>query len=76
MLLQDERAAQLRHLARLSALVTGFAMASFLQFNFDVNSVQSGVLVAYAATTALVVGAQLNLLWSEALLAWADAERY
>lgn len=30
-------------------------MASFLQFNFDVNSVQSGVLVAYAAVTALVV---------------------
>ena len=52
---QDERAAQLKSLARLSALVTGFAMASFLQFNFDVDSVQAGVLVAYAATTALVV---------------------
>ena len=63
---QDERAAQLRHLARLSALVTGFALASFLQFNFDVNSVQSGVLMAYAATTALVVSS--SKAWTRSAL--------
>ena len=53
--LQAERAVQLRNLAKLSALVAGFAMASFLQFNFDTSIVQPGVLTGYALVTALVV---------------------
>ena len=53
---------QLRNLAKLSALVAGFAMASFLQFNFDISTVQNGVLTAYALVTALVVRWQISSL--------------
>lgn len=50
-----ERSEQVRNLSTLSALVAGFAVASFLEFNFDVNDVPTGLAVAYATTTALVV---------------------
>ena len=66
--LQAERAVQLRNLAKLSALVAGFAMASFLQFNFDTSIVQPSVLTGYALVTALVV----RLVWFGlvSLFAW------
>ena len=54
---------QLRNLAKLSALVAGFAMASFLQFNFDISLVQTSVLTGYALVTALVVS---GVLWRSA----------
>jgi cytochrome bd-type quinol oxidase subunit 2 len=52
---QEERAAQVRNLSTLSALVAGFAMASFLEFNFDVSGINEGLMLAYGITTALVV---------------------
>lgn len=55
---------QLRNLAKLSALVAGFAMASFLQFNFDISLVQTSVLTGYALVTALVVS---GMLWRSAM---------
>lgn len=54
-MLQAERALQLKNLSKQAALVAGFAMASFLQFNFDPSTVQRGVLTCYAILTASVV---------------------
>ena len=52
---QAERAQQLKYLSKLAALVAGFAMASFLQFNFQPSTVQRGVLTCYAIVTSAVV---------------------
>eukprot|EP00884_Botryococcus_braunii_P013083 jgi/Botrbrau1/21776/Bobra.0190s0004.1 len=56
----EERSEQVRNLSTLSALVAGFAVASFLEFNFDVTIVPDGLLIAYGITTALV--AAMNML--------------
>ena len=53
--LQDDRADQLKGLARLSAIVAGFSMSSFLEFNFDASTVPSSLLIAYGISTSLVV---------------------
>ncbi len=42
-------------MTNLSALLAGFAMASFLQFGFDDSTVNVGVLVAFGLTTSVVV---------------------
>ena len=42
-------------MTNLSALLAGFAMASFLQFNFDDSTVNIGVLIAFGLTTSVVV---------------------
>lgn len=53
--MQDERGEQLKNMTNLSALLAGFAMASFLQFGFDDSTVNIGVLIAFGLTTAVVV---------------------
>ncbi|KAK9829265.1 hypothetical protein WJX72_004859 [[Myrmecia] bisecta] len=50
----DEHAEQLKNLANLAALTAGFAMSSFLQFSFDNNASQPGVLIAFGVTASLV----------------------
>jgi hypothetical protein len=52
---QDERGEQLKNMTNLSALMAGFAMASFLQFNFDDSRVSTGVLFCFGLTTSVVV---------------------
>ena len=42
-------------MTNLSALLAGFAMASFLQFSFDDSTVNIGVLIAFGLTTSVVV---------------------
>lgn len=42
-------------MTNLSALLAGFAMASFLQFNFDDDKVSTGVLFCFGLTTSVVV---------------------
>ena len=42
-------------MTNLSALMAGFAMASFLQFGFEDNTVSVGVLVGFGLTTSVVV---------------------
>lgn len=55
LLVQDDRADQLKGLARLSAIIAGFSMSSFLEFNFDASTVPLGLLIAYGISTSLVV---------------------
>lgn len=42
-------------MTNLSALMAGFAMASFLQFGFEDRNVSVGVLVGFGLTTSVVV---------------------
>ncbi len=53
--MQDERGEQLKTMTNLSALMAGFAMASFLQFGFEDKTVSVGVLVGFGITTSVVV---------------------
>ena len=46
-------------MTNLSALLAGFAMASFLQFGFDDGTVHIGVLIAFGLTTSVVVRRRL-----------------
>ena len=67
---QNDRANQLKNLAKLSAIIAGFSMSSFLEFNFDPNTVPSGLLIAYGLTTAAVVSVAWKIKRCEG---WIDA---
>ena len=60
---QDERGEQLKTMTNLSALMAGFAMASFLQFGFEDKTVSVGVLVGFGLTTSVVVRILLKILY-------------
>lgn len=55
----EERAEQLKAISNLSALIAGFALVSFLQFDFDPNASSEGVQLAFGLTIALTVRASL-----------------
>ena len=42
-------------MAELAALITGFEMIAFLQFQFDTESTNNPLQLAYAITSALTV---------------------
>ncbi|CAL8469232.1 g8773 [Coccomyxa elongata] len=56
----EERSEQLKSFANLAALITGFAIVAFLQFDFDVAASNPGVVLAFGMTMALVVGLSIN----------------
>ncbi|PRW59460.1 Calcium release-activated calcium channel isoform A [Chlorella sorokiniana] len=51
----EERAEQLKAISNLSALIAGFALVSFLQFDFSANASSEGVQLAFGLTIALTV---------------------
>ena len=53
---QEERQEQLSTVAELAALITGFEMIAFLQFNFDTQQTNNVLQLAYALTSAATVG--------------------
>lgn len=59
--MQALRRKQLSILAKLSAIIAGFSMSSFLEFNFDPSVAATGVLLAYGITTTLVVSPAFTL---------------
>ena len=60
----EEKSEQLKSISNLSALIGGFAVVAFVELQFsDPNETperNEGLIVAYAATTALVVALMLN----------------
>ncbi|KAI7840230.1 hypothetical protein COHA_006012 [Chlorella ohadii] len=51
----EERAEQLKAISSLSALIAGFALASFVQFDFAPDASSEGVQLAFGLTIALTV---------------------
>lgn len=51
----EERSEQLKAISNLSALIAGFALVSFLQFDFHPDAASEGVQLAFGLTTALTV---------------------
>ena len=51
----EERAEQLKSISNLAALVAGFAMISFLQFQFQVTDASQAITMGFGISTALVV---------------------
>ena len=51
----EERAEQLKAISNLSALIAGFALVSFLQFDFSPSAASEGVQLAFGLTIALTV---------------------
>ena len=61
----EEKSEQLKSISNLSALIAGFAVVAFVEFQFHdpvikPTHVQEWLIVAYATTTAIVVGLMLN----------------
>lgn len=52
---QDQRTEQLRGTAFLAALVAGFVMMSFVQFEFDPESISPAMLLGFGITNSLTV---------------------
>ena len=52
---QEERQEQLTAVTDLAAVVAGFEMIAFLQFQFDTTSVNRGLQIAYVITSGLTV---------------------
>lgn len=57
-----EKAEQLKAISNLAALVAGFALVSFLQFDFTYEDRTHAVLPLFGFTTAAVVGGVLRCL--------------
>ena len=57
---QEERSEQLGTVAELAALITGFEMIAFLQFDFDSTQVSQALQICYAVTSALTVRSELG----------------
>lgn len=72
--LQEERIEQLSTVSELAALITGFEMIAFLQFNFDPTKIDQTLQLAYAITSALTVSTSLaarcRLCMSAVIYAW------
>lgn len=58
----EERAEQLKAIGNLSALIAGFALVSFLQFDFAPNAASEGVQLAFGVTIALTVLLEANAM--------------
>ncbi|CAK0784313.1 hypothetical protein CVIRNUC_007517 [Coccomyxa viridis] len=56
----EERAEQLKSFANLAALIAGFAIVSFLQFDYNVGSTLEGLDLAFGLTMAIVVALSVN----------------
>ena len=54
----EERAEQLKSISNLAALVAGFAMISFLQFQFQVTDASQAITMGFGISTALVVSSR------------------
>ena len=54
----EERAEQLKGISNLAALVAGFALVSFLQFDFSASAGGEGVQFAFGLTIALTVAVE------------------
>jgi calcium release-activated calcium channel protein 1 len=52
----EERAEQLKSIGNISALVSGFAVVAFLEFQVNWKKINVAVEVLFGLTTALVVG--------------------
>ena len=53
--LQEERQEQLQAVTELAAVISGFEMIVFLQFQFDTTVIPRAVQLAYVATSGLTV---------------------
>ncbi|KAI3435756.1 hypothetical protein D9Q98_001814 [Chlorella vulgaris] len=58
----EERSEQLKAISNLSALIAGFALVAFLQFDFEPNAASEGVQLAFGATIALTVLLEANAM--------------
>ena len=58
----EERAEQLKAISNLSALIAGFALVSFLQFQFEPDAAAEGVQLAFGLTIALTVALEANAM--------------
>ena len=56
----EERAEQLKAISNLAALVGGFVLVSYLQFNFDPNAASEAVQLAFGLTIAICVALEAN----------------
>lgn len=64
----EERAEQLKSISNLAALVAGFAMISFLQFQFQVTDASQAITMGFGISTALVVALNVNAMMMCALI--------
>ena len=53
--MQEERSEQLKAVTDLAAVIAGFEMIAFLQFQFDSLAINKGLQFAYVATSGLTV---------------------
>mgnify|MGYP001810720819 CR=1 FL=1 len=51
----EERSEQLKAISNLSALIAGFALVSFLQFDFGQDAASEAVQLAFGVSIALTV---------------------
>lgn len=56
----EERAEQLKAISNLAALIAGFALVSFLQFDFGPTDASEGVQLAFGVTIAITVALEAN----------------
>ena len=54
-LVQEERQEQLKAVTELAAVISGFEMIAFLQFQFDTTQIAGRLQLAYVATSGLTV---------------------
>ena len=54
-LVQEERQEQLKAVTELAAVISGFEMIAFLQFQFDTTQIADRLQLAYVATSGLTV---------------------
>ena len=54
-LVQEERQEQLKAVTELAAIIAGFEMIAFLQFQFNTIQIADGLQLAYVATSGLTV---------------------
>jgi hypothetical protein len=58
----EERAEQLKAISNLSALIAGFALVSFLQFEFAADAASESVQLAFGVSVALTVLLEANAM--------------
>ncbi|KAL4458369.1 hypothetical protein ABPG75_013234 [Micractinium tetrahymenae] len=56
----EERAEQLKAISNLAALIAGFVLVSFLQFDFGPTAASEGVQLAFGVTIAITVALEAN----------------
>ncbi|KAL4429616.1 hypothetical protein ABPG77_008665 [Micractinium sp. CCAP 211/92] len=58
----EERAEQLKAISSLSALIAGFVLTAFLQFDFAPSASTEGVQMAFGVTIAITVALEANAM--------------